>query len=77
MNYENNIILKVNIDKKELIILKIIEEYSEGFYALFYYILKNPLDNFWWECISLTIQYCHTLLFIINATVSKKYLIMK
>ena len=72
MNYENNIILKVNIDKKESIILKIIEEYSEGFYALFYLILKNPLNNLLWECISITIQYSQLLIFIIDETVSEK-----
>ncbi len=72
MNYENNIILKVNIDKKESIILKIIEEYREGFYALFYLILKNPLNNLLWECISITIQYSQLLIFIIDETVSEK-----
>ena len=72
MNYKNNIILKVNIDKKESIIFKIIEEYREGFYALFYLILKNPLNNLLWECISITIQYSQLLIFIIDETVSEK-----
>jgi hypothetical protein len=44
---------------------------------LFYFILKNPLDNIWWECISITIQYSQLLIFILDSTVSRKYYIIK
>ena len=74
MNYENNSILKVDINEKEFKLIKIIEEFYEGFYSLFYLIMKNPLENFWWECISLTIQYSQLLIFIIDETVSKNIL---
>ena len=50
---------------------KTIEEIYEGFNSLFYFILKDNFDNFWWECISLTIQYSQMLIFIVNKTVSK------
>lgn len=72
MNNENKGILKVNLEKKGTNFLKKLNEFYEGFYALFYFILKNPLDNFWWECISLTIQYTQLLIFIIDSTVSIK-----
>ena len=72
MKNENKDILKAKIKKKKSTFLKIIDEFYEGFYALFYFILKNPLDNFWWECISLTIQYSQLLIFIIDSTVSRK-----
>ena len=72
MNNENKGILKVNLKKQGLNLLKKLNEFYEGFYALFYFILKNPLDNFWWECISLTIQYSQLLIFIIDSTVSRK-----
>ena len=78
MNNENEKkILKAEIVKKKYKIYKKIEDFYEGFNKLFYFILKNPLDNFWWECISLSIQYIHMLIFIVNETVSIKFLIMK
>ena len=69
MNNENKAILRAEIIKNESKLRKLLEEYMEGFYSLFYLILKNPLDNFWWECISITIQYAQLLIFIINQTV--------
>jgi hypothetical protein len=74
MNNENNAILKVETSKKESKLRKFIEENIEGFYSLFYLILKNPLDNFWWEYISITIQYSQLLIFIINQTVRKNFI---
>ena len=72
MNNENNKILKIEINKKESKIFKKLEELHEGIFAIFFYILKNPMNNFWWECISLTIQYSQLLIFIIDDTVSRK-----
>ena len=78
MNNENEKkILKAEINKKESKLSKTIEDFYEGFNELFYLILKNPLDNFWWECISLTIQYAQMLIFIVNKTVRNKFLIVK
>ena len=74
MNYENNSILKAEINEKEYKLIKKIEEFYEGSYSLFYLIMKNPIENFWWECISLTIQYSQLLIFIIDETVSKNIL---
>ena len=77
MYNENNAILKAKLEVKDSKLLKKVNEFYEGFYILFYFILKNPLDNFWWECISLTIQYSQLLIFILNKTVSRKYYIIK
>jgi hypothetical protein len=74
MNYENNSILKAEINEKEYKLIKKIEEFYEGSYSLFYLIMKNPIENFWWECISLTIQYSQLLIFIVDETVSKNIL---
>jgi hypothetical protein len=71
MNNENNKILKIEINEKESKIFKKIDELNEGIFAIFYYILKNPMSNFWWECVSLTIQYSQLLIFIVDDTVSK------
>ena len=70
MNNENKAILRAEIIKNESKLRKLLEEYMEGFYSLFYLILKNPLDNFWWECISITIQYSQILVLVVNDTVS-------
>ena len=70
---ENDKIIKAHFQKKDSILFEKIEEFYEGFYALFYFILKNPLNNVWWECISLTIQYSQMLIFIINKTVSIQF----
>ena len=66
MNNENNKILKDKIGINESKFIKNIEEYIEAFYSLFYFILKDPLDNFWWKCISITLQYTQLLVFIID-----------
>ena len=76
-NEKEKKILNAKIDKKEYKLYKKIEEFYEGFNTLFYFILKNPLDNFWWECISLSIQYVHMLLFVLDTTVSIKFLIIE
>ena len=70
MNNDNNGILKAKVGKNESKLLTKIEEYYEYFYLLFYLILKDPLDNFWWECISITIQYSQILILVVNDTVS-------
>ena len=67
---ENEQILKAKIYKKDSKILKKMEEFYEGFNALFYFLLKNPLNSLWWECISLTSQYSQMFVFMINDTVS-------
>lgn len=77
MNNDNNEILKIEINNKESKLNTKLEELHEGIFAIFYYILKNPIDNFWWECISLTIQYSQLIIFIIDNTVSTKLLFFK
>ena len=70
---ENYKIIEAHFQKKDSKLFEKIEEFYEGFNALFYFILKNPLNNVWWECISLTIQYSQMLIFIINETVSIQF----
>ena len=57
MQNENKKILDAKIIEKESKIEFKIQEILEGFFYTFYFILKNPLDNLWLECISLIIQY--------------------
>ena len=69
-NEKEKKIMKAEINKRENELTKKIDEFYNGFNELFYLILKNPLDNLWWECISLTLQYSQMILFIVNKTVS-------
>ena len=77
MQNDGKKILNAEIMKKESKIKSKIKDLLEGFFSIFYYILKNPLDNLWWECISLIIQYLQLIIFIVDETVSlffsKKY----
>ena len=74
MSNENKAILNAKINRKESNIVKILEAFNQGYYEMFYLILKSPFNNFWWECISITIQYSQLLIFILDSTVRKKYL---
>jgi hypothetical protein len=68
MIYENKKLLNAEIVKKESKVK--IKEFLEGVYELFYLILKNPLDNFWWECFSILIQYIQLMIFSLDEKVS-------
>jgi hypothetical protein len=61
---------KININESKF--NEIIKELHESFFELFYFILKNPVNNIWWHCISITIQYAQMLLLILNSTVSNR-----
>jgi hypothetical protein len=63
-------ILSGEIIKKPYKLKTFIKNFLDGFFSIFYYLLKNPLDNVWWECISLIIQYIQLIILIIDETVS-------
>ena len=70
MKNERKKLLDIDVFKKESKLKLKIKEILEGFYELLYFILKDPLDNFWWECISLIIQYLQLSAFILDDKVS-------
>ena len=63
-------LLDIDLFKKDSKLHAKIKEIFEGFYELLYCILKDPLDNFWWECISVIIQYFQLIAFTLDDTVS-------
>ena len=69
-NFKNllNIELVENISKTK----EIVQNILNSIYELFFHIIKTPLDNIWWECISLIIQYTQLIFFVIDDTVSIK-----
>ena len=73
---ENKKILNAEIIKKESELIEKIREIFEGIYVIFYYILKDPLDNFWWECFSLFTQYAQLIIFTFDETVRINFYII-
>lgn len=70
MQNDGKKILKAEIIQKESKIELSIKNLLDGFFLIFYYILKDPLDNLWWECISIIIQYLQLIIFIVDEIVS-------
>jgi len=68
-NNDNNAILKINLNKGKSESNKLNEFYN-ALFTIFYFILQKPFDSFWWECVSITIQYFQMSIFIIDSTVS-------
>jgi hypothetical protein len=68
-NNDNNAILKINLNKGKSESNKFNEFYN-ALFTIFYFILQKPFDSFWWECVSITIQYFQMSIFIIDSTVS-------
>ena len=80
MQNDGKKILNAEIIKKESKIKSKIKDLLEGFFSIFYFILKNPLDYLWWESIRLIIQYLQLIIFIVDETVSlsfSKYIVLE
>ena len=67
---ENNIIT-IKIKKEKSLFTKILNNILESLFALFELILEDPIENFWFEIISLFICYIQIIMFIFNETVSR------
>jgi len=68
---ENNPLLKLDIKMKKSYIFSIIMKVLESFYALFDLILEDPLENFWYEIVSIVLGYIQILYYLIDKTVSE------
>ena len=66
---ENNIIT-IKIKKEQSLLTKLINNILESLFALFELILDDPIENFWFEIISLFSCYRQIIMFIFNETVS-------
>ena len=72
MRTEKSSLLKIKLNKKELLIIKFYRNFVEGLYALFCFILDDPVENFWYESISISLGYFQILIYIIDESVSRK-----
>ena len=73
MKDETKKLIKAKIQPEDSGSKQKIRNCLEGVFLLFYKLLKNPLENFWFECISISIQYSDLLLYLIDRTVRFSY----
>ena len=74
MKNEYKNIIRAEVVKKESKYKRIVENIIDRIYEVFFYILKNPLDNIYWECISLITQYLQLIIFVLDESVSIQFL---
>ena len=67
---ENNFLISIKIKKEISILTKLLNNILESLFDLFELILDDPIENFWFEIISLCICYIQIIMFIFNETVS-------
>ena len=67
---EKGSILKLNAKKNDSKMSTSFNNFSESLYALYDYILEDPIENFWYECISIILSYLQIMSFIFKKEVS-------
>lgn len=67
---ENKEILEAELKPNESNKYKKIKEFFESIYIFYYHILQDPFENFWWEIITLVLQYLQLIIYIFDDTVS-------
>ncbi len=73
---EKNLLSNIEINPDVSILVKIYKDFIEGLYELFCLMLDDPFENFWYECISMSLGYFQLLIYIIDETVSQISLIL-
>ena len=68
---EPNPLIDLSLEKKPIFISSFLKIIYEGLYELFRYILEDPFENFWFECIGIVIGYLQILLYLVDKTVNK------
>jgi hypothetical protein len=67
---EKSPLLNIKLNKKINPFTQFYKDFIEGLYALYCFMLDDPIENFWYECISLSLGYFQLLIYIIDETVS-------
>ena len=70
---EKNPLLRLKLKKEKSKLTKIINNILESLFALFELILEEPLENFWFEILSLIICNIQIIMFIFNETVRNNF----
>ena len=67
---ENYLLLNLQLTKKIPALTTFFKELEDALYALFCFILDDPIEFFWFECISMSLGYFQLLIFVLDETVS-------
>ena len=70
MKNEKNPLLIIQLNKKVSKLSQFYKDFFEGLYALFFLMLDDIFENFWYECISISLGYFQLLIYILDETVS-------
>ena len=70
MMKEKNPLLIIQLNKKVSQLSQFCKDFFEGLYALFFLMLDDIFENFWYECISISLGYFQLLIYILDETVS-------
>jgi len=68
---DQNPLIDLKLEKKPIFISNFLKLVYESLYELFRFILEDPFENFWFECIGIVIGYAQILLYLIDKTVNK------
>ena len=68
---EPNPLIHLALEKKPIFISNTLKLIYEALYELYRYILEDPFENFWFECIGLIMGYLQILLYLVDKTVNK------
>ena len=68
---ESNPLIHLNLVKKPIFISNSLKLIYEALYELYRYILEDPFESFWFECIGIIMGYLKILLYLIDKTVNK------
>ena len=67
---EKNPLINIQINTKNSRITIFYKDFVEGLYGLFCLLLDDPIENLWYECISMSLGYFQLLIYLIDETVS-------
>ena len=71
MLIDKNPLLTINLKKEKPKLSNALSNIFECLYALYDYLLDDPIENFWFECFNIIISYLQLITFIFDKTVSK------
>jgi hypothetical protein len=73
MYNEKSPLLKIHLNSELSQFSKFYKEFIEGLYALFCLMLDDTIENFWYECISMSLGYFQLLIYMIDETVRQYF----
>ena len=71
---ENQSLINVKTKKERIPLIEHFNNLCEGLYDLYYLILQDPVESFWWEVMSLIFSYSQMFIYVIDETVSKIFI---